>query len=209
MKISTVRSYAEALGVPLMMIEEGDEFIDMIRDPHFGFGKNANPCVDCRIHRLIKAKKIMEDEGASFIATGEVVGQRPMSQRLDCMASIEERSGLKGLLVRPLSAKLLEPTIPEVNGIINRDELFDLSGRSRKPQLAYAAKHGLIHSAPAGGCILTNEETAKRFVELSSSKPQFTLTDFKLLAYGRHFRLESGLTLLLHELMRKIISSKS
>lgn len=187
-----VRSYADALGVPLIIVEEGEEYLDMIRLPHFGFGKNANPCIDCRIHRLTKAKKIMEDEGASFIATGEVVGQRPMSQRLDCMAVIEEKSGLKGRLVRPLSAKLLEPTIPEVNGVINRDLLFDFYGRTRKPQLAYAQKHGLLHSAPAGGCILTNEETAKRFIELSSSKQQFTLTDFKLLAFGRHFRLSSG-----------------
>ena len=192
-----VRSYAEALGVPLIIVEEGEEYIEMIRDPHFGFGKNANPCVDCRIHRLTKAKKIMESEGASFIATGEVVGQRPMSQRLECLASIEERSGLKGLLIRPLSAKLLEPTIPEVKGIINRNALFDFYGRSRKRQLAYAEKHGLIHSTPAGGCILTNEETAKRFIELSSLKPQFTLTDFKLLAFGRHFRLDSGAKLVI------------
>ena len=188
-----VRTYAEALGVPLMIVEEGEEFLEMIRDPRFGYGKNANPCMDCRIHRLRKARKIMESEDASFIATGEVIGQRPMSQRLDCLYKVESDTGLKGRLVRPLSAKLLRPSIPEQNGLIDREKLMAISGRGRNQQLQYARTHSLKHSSPAGGCVLTNVDPARRFLEMVSSNPDFTLADFKLLAYGRHFRLGPGL----------------
>lgn len=184
-----VRTYAEALGVPLMIVEEGEEFLEMIRDPRFGYGKNANPCMDCRIHRLRKARKIMESECASFIATGEVIGQRPMSQRLDCLYKVESGAGLKGRLVRPLSAKLLPPSIPEQNGLIDREKLMAISGRGRTQQLQYARSYSLKHSSPAGGCVLTNIDPARRFLEMVSFNPDFTLADFKLLAYGRHFRL--------------------
>src|SRR5512136_935976 len=113
-----VKAAAEKLGVPLQIIEEAEEYLAVVKNPEFGFGKNANPCVDCRIHRLITAKKIMEAEGASFIATGEVVGQRPMSQRMDCLHKIENHAGLKGYLVRPLSAKLMPPTFAEQKDMI-------------------------------------------------------------------------------------------
>lgn len=190
---SDIKYYAEVLGIPLMIVEEGEEFLSMIRDPRFGYGKNANPCIDCRIQRLRSAAKIMASEGASFIATGEVAGQRPMSQRVDNLYKIETESGLKGVLLRPLSAKLLNPTKPEQNGLINREKLLGISGRSRKVQLEYAKTHGLKHSTPAGGCMLTNADPARRFLEMASFKPEFTLADFKLLAYGRHFRLGPGL----------------
>jgi hypothetical protein len=207
-----VRQAAEKLGVPLEIVEEGEEYLAVVKNPAFGFGKNANPCVDCRIHRLGKAKKIMEAAGASFIATGEVVGQRPMSQRMDCLHKIANHAGLKGYLLRPLSAKLLPPTIAELHGLVHRERLFGISGRSRKEQLAYARKHGLIHGAPAGGCILTNEKTAARFMDLRGHSPDFTLQDFKLLAWGRHFRLSASCKLVIgrddreNGILEKIIS---
>ena len=183
-----VESYAAALGVPLRVEEEGEEFLEMIRDPKFGFGKNANPCVDCRIHRLTKAGRIMEEMGAACLATGEVVGQRPMSQKMHTLYKVEKLAGLTGKLLRPLSAKLLTPTEVEEAGIVDREKLLDISGRSRAAQLAYAKEYGLQHSAPAGGCLLTNVETGARFDDLASHDPQYSLVDFKLLAYGRHFR---------------------
>jgi hypothetical protein len=189
MQFKPVRTSAEKLGVPLQIIEEGGEYLAVVKNPVFGFGKNANPCVDCRIHRLIAAKKIMEAEGASFIATGEVVGQRPMSQRMDCLHKIENHAGLKGYLIRPLSAKLMPPTVAEQKGIIDREKLPSISGRGRKEQIAYARKFGLVHGTPAGGCILTNEKTSERFNDLVRHKPDFDLEDFRLLAWGRHFRL--------------------
>jgi tRNA U34 2-thiouridine synthase MnmA/TrmU len=184
-----IEEYAAALGVPLRVEEEGEEYLAMFRDPKFGFGKNANPCVDCRIHRLKKAARVVEETGAACLATGEVVGQRPMSQKLHTMCKVEKLAGLQGKLLRPLSAKLLTPTDAENAGIIDREKLLDISGRSRTVQLAYAKRYGLSHSAPAGGCLLTNIETGVRLKDLASNDPNYSLTDFKLLAYGRHFRL--------------------
>ncbi|NLL12136.1 MAG: tRNA 4-thiouridine(8) synthase ThiI [Fibrobacter sp.] len=184
-----VRRYADALGVPIRIEEEGEEFLDMILDPAFGYGKNANPCMDCRIARLKKAAKIMEEEGASFIATGEVIGQRPMSQRLECLYTVEKKANLQGILLRPLSARLLPPTKVEEQGLVDRERLLAISGRSRKVQLEYAREHGLIHATPAGGCLLTHADPARRFNELVSHNQKISLNDFKLLAWGRHFRL--------------------
>lgn len=186
---SEIKKYAQALDVPLRIEEEGEDFLNMIKNPKFGFGKNANPCIDCRIHRLKKAYKIMLDEGASFIATGEVVGQRPMSQRIDALYKIENNSDLNGLLLRPLSAKLLNPTKAEIDGLVDREKLMDISGKNRSRQLEYSKKYNLVHATPAGGCILTNIHTAGRFHEMVQNDKEFFLADFKLLAYGRHFRI--------------------
>jgi tRNA U34 2-thiouridine synthase MnmA/TrmU len=184
-----IREYASQLDIPIQIEEEGEEYIEMIRNPYFGFGKNANPCVDCRIHRLSKAKRIMENEDTSFIATGEVAGQRPMSQGYNTLHAIENRAGVKGLLVRPLSAKLLAPSQAELKGIIDREKLFNWSGRGRLAQLDYAKKFNLKHASPAGGCLLTTIGSAKRFHEFVEHTPEYHLNDFKLLAYGRHFRI--------------------
>ena len=185
-----IRSFAEALDIPLRIVEEGEAFYAMVRSPQFGFGKNANPCMDCRIHRLKAARVIMEEEHIPFIVTGEVIGQRPMSQRLSCLQLIERRTGLEGRLLRPLSAKRLEPTIPEQNGLVDRSRLLDWSGRSRQPQLRYARNFGLRHTPPAGGCILTNELSAGRYLTLVKRFPEMSLKDFRLIAYGRHFILD-------------------
>jgi tRNA U34 2-thiouridine synthase MnmA/TrmU len=209
------KSCADVLGIPLRIEEEGEEFMEMIRDPKFGYGKNANPCVDCRIHRVMKAAKIMEEEGAVCLATGEVVGQRPMSQKMQTLRKIEKIAGLSGKLLRPLSAKLLPPTEAELAGIVDREKLLDISGRSRSVQLAYAKEHGLKHGSPGGGCLLTLEDTGVKFNDLMANNPQFSLVDFKLLAYGRHFRLSPKYRLIVsrdheeNEVLEKLYDSSS
>jgi tRNA-uridine 2-sulfurtransferase len=190
-----IKARAAMLDVPLRIEEEGEEYLEMFKTAEYGFGKNVNPCIDCRIHRLSKAKRIMEETGASFIATGEVVGQRPMSQRRECLNIIEKRSGLKGLILRPLCAKILRPTIPEERGWIKRDDMLDIWGRGRKGQMAYAERFGLSYPMPAGGCLLTHARTAERYADLAGNNPDFSLNEFKLLAYGRHFRLGPTLRL--------------
>jgi hypothetical protein len=192
-----IKSSASMLDVPLRIEEEGEEYLAMFKNRQFGFGKNVNPCLDCRIHRLGRAAAIMKDVGASFIVTGEVVGQRPMSQRRECLDIIDKRTGLRGLILRPLSAKILKPTIPEEQGQVNREELLDLWGRGRKGQIAYAKHFNLTYPNPAGGCLLTHARTAERYADLASNNPDFSLNDFKLLAYGRHFRLSPILRLIM------------
>ena len=188
-----IKARAAALNVPLRIEEEGQEYLDMFKSRKFGFGKNVNPCIDCRIHRFKKAAVIMAETGASFIATGEVVGQRPMSQRRECFDIIERESGLRGMIVRPLCAKILKASIPEERGWIKREDMLDFWGRGRKGQMAYAAGFGLTYPSPAGGCLLTHVRTAERYADLEKNDPGFSLNDFKLLAYGRHFRISPKL----------------
>jgi tRNA U34 2-thiouridine synthase MnmA/TrmU len=192
-----IKDRAAMLGVPLRIEEEGEEYLAMFKTRSFGFGKNVNPCLDCRIHRIGKAAVIMKETGASFIATGEVVGQRPMSQRRDCLDIIDKKTGLRGLILRPLCAKVLKPTIPEEQGWIKREDLLDFSGRGRKGQIAYAKQFSLTYPNPAGGCLLTHSRTAERYTDLAQNDPSFSLNDFKLLAYGRHFRLRPNLRLIM------------
>ncbi len=180
--------------VPVEIVDIAAEgYFDVIKNPRYGYGANVNPCVDCRIFMFQRAKKYMEEVGADFIFTGEVLGQRPMSQKRHPMHIIEEQSGLKGYLLRPLSAKLLEPTIPELDGRVDREQLMDISGRSRKPQLELAVKLGLTDWAqPAGGCCyLTDENFARKFRDLFEHDPERELLkrDVNLLTLGRHFRL--------------------
>jgi tRNA-specific 2-thiouridylase len=171
-----------------------DGYINMLRNPKYGFGKNINPCLDCHILMTKEAKKLMDKMDASFIATGEVLGQRPMSQRRDTLHIIERDSSLKGLLLRPLSAKLLPETIPEKKGIVDRDRLLDINGRSRKRQLELAEKWGIKEfSSPAGGCLLTDKNFTRRIRDLLRFKSSITKNDIELLKLGRHFRLSSNL----------------
>jgi len=186
-----VEKYAEVLNLPLRIIHDGEQFLEIMKSPRYGFGKNVNPCIDCRISRLKRAKQIMAEEGADFIATGEVVGQRPMSQRMDKLNTVGNDSGLKGVLLRPLSAGLLEPTIPEQEGWVDRSKLLSIHGRGRKEQLAYAQKFGLQHDSPAGGCLLTQREFSDRFQLLKKNTPDYSYNDFQLLAWGRHFLMDS------------------
>ncbi len=187
---------AESLGLKLIVREEGEDFLDMIKNPSHGYGSAVNPCIDCRIFRLNKAFEIMEQEGADFIATGEVAGQRPMSQNTGALASIKKELSFEDLLVRPLSAKLLEPSLPEREGWVDRSKLLDISGRTRVRQMEYAGQHNLKYGSPGGGCVLTEKDFALRFLDLMDHDPDFGLIDFKLLAYGRHLRISPGLKLI-------------
>ncbi len=190
-------SYAEKsakeLGITLHSHKASQDFLDIVKHPKYGYGRNMNPCLDCRIYILIKAGQYMREIEASFLITGEVLGERPMSQRRDAMNITDRDSGLKGFILRPLSAKLLSPTIPEIKGWINRDRLFNIQGRSRKSQFMLASQYGIREfSTPAGGCLLTEPNFSKRMKDLIKFKPDFILKDVELLKIGRHFRLPSG-----------------
>ena len=186
----------DALGIPLKVFNVSEEYLNLIRHPKHGYGSNMNPCLDCRIFMLKKAKTYMEETGASFIVTGEVLGQRPMSQRRDAMRLIEKETGLGGYIVRPLSAKFLPVTIPEKEGWINRENLLAIQGRSRKPQIELADHYGIHdYPCPAGGCLLTDPGFAKRMKDLMDHKSDFSLNDVHLLKIGRHFRLSPELKL--------------
>ncbi len=184
---------AEEFGVPIKVMNKGENYIDIIRNPKYGYGKGINPCVDCRIYMYKLAKSYMEDIGASFIFTGEVIGQRPMSQRREVFKVVEEESGLEGLIVRPLCAKHLEPTEPEKAGIISRDELLNFIGRTRRPQISLAESLSIKdYPCPAGGCLLTDKIFARKVRDILKHKPRVTTKDLQLLRCGRHFRTPDG-----------------
>ncbi len=170
--------------------ELGDEYIAMVRNTKYGRGSGMNPCIDCRIMMFKEGKKVMEEIGADFLVTGEVLGQRPMSQNLKAMKIIEEESGLSGKILRPLSAKLLQPTEAEKKGLIDRSKLLDISGRSRKMQIELAKKLGIgRYPNPAGGCILTEKAYSRRLKDLFEHEREVRYRDVQLLKLGRHFRL--------------------
>jgi tRNA U34 2-thiouridine synthase MnmA/TrmU len=182
---------ARKLSVPLRVINVGEDYLRVVRKPRHGYGKNMNPCIDCRIFMLRKAKKYAEEIGAAFLFTGEVLDQRPMSQHRKTLGLIEEEAGLKGKILRPLSAKLLEETEPEIRGLVNRKKLLDIEGRSRKKQIEIAGKIGLKeYPCPAGGCLLTYREFAAKVRDLLDHKKRVSLKDIALLKVGRHFRFE-------------------
>lgn len=179
----------ESLGIPLKVFNVSEEYLDIVKHPKHGYGSNMNPCIDCRIFMLKKAKDYMKEGSASFLVTGEVLGERPMSQRKDAMRLIEREAGLEGLILRPLSAKLLPPSIPEKAGWVDREKLLNIQGRSRKPQIQLAACFGIHdYPCPAGGCLLTDPGFARRIKDLMQYHPDFTLNDVHLLKVGRHFR---------------------
>ena len=181
---------AQQLGIPLMVVNVGDAYLDVIRRPKYGYGTQMNPCVDCRIYMFKIAKRYMEELGAGFVVTGEVVGQRPMSQMRRPLSLIETDSGLEGLLLRPLSAALLEPTLPELLGVVDRTKLLAIAGRSRHAQLEAASRDGLTgYSQAAGGCQLTDEQFARKVKDLFAHEERPTTKDMELLTLGRHIRL--------------------
>jgi len=187
----------ETLGIPLRVFNVSEEYLSVVKHPKHGYGSNMNPCIDCRIFMLKRAKAYMEASGAAFIVTGEVLGQRPMSQRRDAMRLIEKEAGLEGLILRPLSAKGLPVTIPEKEGWVDREKLLKIQGRSRKPQIELAGHYGIHdYPCPAGGCLLTDPGFAKRIKDLMAHNPDFSLNDVHLLKMGRHFRFSHGVKLI-------------
>ena len=184
---------AHSLGIPFLVIKMTDEYIGVIRNPKYGYGSSMNPCIDCRIYMFEKVKEVMVKIGASFLVTGEVLGQRPMSQMKNSMALIEERAGLKGLVVRPLSAKAMDPTLPEQAGVVDRGLLYGITGRGRKPQMELAMKLGILdYPNPAGGCLLTDQEFGIRVKDLFDHQDRIDLEDMELLRFGRHFRANAS-----------------
>ncbi|NWF52318.1 MAG: hypothetical protein HXY47_04480 [Nitrospirae bacterium] len=180
---------AEKFGFEVKLIDLSEKFIEIVKKPKFGYGKNMNPCIDCRILMLKEAKAFMEDIMADFIISGEVLGQRPMSQRKNILYCIDKEAGVKDYVLRPLSAKLLRITIPEVRGIVDRDMLFDFRGSSRKPQMRLAKEFVLKeYPAPAGGCLLTEPNYVYRLKDLFTYNSGSNLEDIRLLRIGRHFR---------------------
>lgn len=185
---SKARPAAKMLGVPLREENIREDFLEVLKKPKHGYGAGINPCIDCHALMLKKAREIMQKEEFDFVATGEVFGERPMSQNKNALKIVEKEAGLEGYLLRPLSAKLLEPTIPEKDGKVDREKLFSISGRNRKPQMELAKKFGIeSYPTPAGGCALTQEGFANRLKELMENKPDFNSGDVDLIKFGRHF----------------------
>ena len=181
---------AKQLGIKLHYYFCGSDYLHIIENPAHGYGKRMNPCVDCRIYKFKIAHQIMKDIGAAFLVTGEVLDQRPNSQRRDALDITQRDAGIRGLVLRPLSAKHLQPTIPENEGWIDRTKLLDLKGRGRNPQIELAKKFNIQdYSAPAGGCLLTCEEYALKVKDLLTFNKKLTLPQVKLLRVGRHLRL--------------------
>jgi len=188
---SDARDASRQGDIPMKSFNIAEEYLDIVKHPKFGYGKHLNPCIDCRIIMLQKAKEYMQKIGADFIITGEVLGQRPKSQHKRALVDIEKEAGLDGILVRPLTAKNLSPTRPEVEGLIDREKLLDFRGRNRKPQMALAKEKGIVdYPSPAGGCLLADESFAGRLRDLMNHKPDFTTKDINRLKKGRHFRID-------------------
>jgi tRNA U34 2-thiouridine synthase MnmA/TrmU len=197
---SDVREVARELGIPLEVRPKGEEYIRLLRHPRFGYGRNMNPCVDCRIFMFQLGRPYLEEFGAQFLFTGEVLGQRPMSQMRAAMKRIDRESGLEGWIVRPLSARLLAVTEPERLGWLERDRLLDIWGRGRSRQIELAERYGLRHyQSPGGGCLLTDPQFAKRLEDLFEHAPEDRagVEDVALLRVGRHIRVSEALKIVL------------
>lgn len=188
MGCSAVSRAVEQLGgIPLKKVALGDDYLHMVKSPRHGYGRGINPCIDCRIMKVRKAAEYMNEIGASCIFTGEVLGQRPMSQHRKAMNIIDKESGIAGLILRPLSAAHFEPTQPELQGIIDRSKLLDFQGRTRKPQIELAKEKNIIdYPCPNGGCLLTDERFASRLTHYFSKNENVSVNDMPLLKTGRH-----------------------
>ncbi|MFW8600263.1 thiamine biosynthesis protein [Desulfobacterota bacterium M19] len=183
----------EKYGINLTLVEISDAYMAMLRNPAHGYGKHFNPCLDCKIFMMTRAREMMTELKASFIISGEVVGQRPMSQRRDALRVVERESGCEGILLRPLCARRLEPTRPELTGLVDRARLAALSGRSRAGQMAMAVRFGFDdYPTPAGGCILTDPIVSKRIKTYYAEHERLSAADMRLLMVGRQFRLPMG-----------------
>ncbi len=196
-RLEHMQSMCDQVGAELMVIDIQSEFLqEVLFDPKHGYGKNFNPCIDCHAKMFAVAKRIMEAEGASFLVSGEVMGQRPMSQNKDSLQTVLNESNCDGILLRPLSAKMLLPTIAEEKGWVDRDRLEGITGRSRERQLILAKEIGLADfESPGGGCLLTDENFAKKMFDFIKHD-KFEVKDIPVMKFGRHFRLKDGAKLI-------------
>ena len=206
---------AKKFGVPIKSIDITDQLLAKVKNPKHGHGSGLNPCVDCRIIGFGLAKEYMKEIGADFVITGEVLGSRPMSQRMQPLKIIEGESGLAGYIVRPLCARLLSPSIPEEKGWVDREKLFDIQGRSRKPQMALAVQLQIgDYPSPAGGCLLTEKVFSQRLGVLLKENSNPKTRDLYLLRVGRHFISSEGQRFIISrhkeddEALRKLISAE-
>jgi len=184
---------AHYIGLSLQVVDITDRFLPIVLSPRHGYGKRLNPCIDCHKLMFKIVGEMLKEEGGDFIISGEVLGQRPMSQNLRSLSLISHDSGFQDLILRPLSAKRLAETLPEKKGWIIRERLLGLSGRSRKPQIELAKKFGIKeYPAPAGGCLLTEVVFSRRLKDLLYRNPKFLRRDIELLKWGRHFRINEG-----------------
>ena len=181
------------LGIPIEVLDAGEAYLRMVLNPKHGYGKRANPCIDCRIFMIHGAAEFMREHGGDFVFTGEVLGQRPMSQHMQALRLIEKECGIEGYLLRPLSAQHLAPTMPERLGWVDRERLLGIAGRSRKEQMSLSAQWGIQdYPQPSGGCcFLADENFAKRFHDKREHTPIESIRreELILLKVGRHFRL--------------------
>jgi tRNA U34 2-thiouridine synthase MnmA/TrmU len=184
------RKASQMTGIPLTVKQIYPVYIKMLKNPPAGYGKHMNPCMDCHSLMFKLAGEMMQAQGFDFLFSGEVVGQRPMSQTKSALRYVEKHSGFEGYILRPLSAKNLPQTIPEKEGLVNRELLLDIEGRSRKRQIQLAKKFGITeYPTPAGGCLLTDQGYTNRLKDLFNHQRDCTEAELHLLKYGRHFRL--------------------
>ena len=184
------RRAAEQLGIPLLVRDIGDIHLEMIKNPQYGYGKNMNPCIDCHAMMFRVAGEIMADEGFDFLFSGEVLGQRPMSQNLSALRAVAKHSGQPDRILRPLSARLLPVTPMEEQGLVDREQLLDIQGRTRRRQEELAREWGLRdYPASGGGCLLTEKHFSDRLRDLVTHEPECSVVDVELLKTGRQFRL--------------------
>ena len=194
----SAKKAAAALDLPLHVVDFTDDEIALVENPPHGFGGAMNPCIDCHARMIARAGEMMTSLGFDFVSTGEVLNQRPMSQNKQSLGVVEKCSGLKGRLLRPLCAQLLEPTIPEQEGLIDRSKLLALSGRRREPQMALAAQFGLVdYPSPAGGCKLTEKGFGRRLKDHLDHEGLRERRLVELLNIARRFRLPSGTGIIL------------
>jgi tRNA U34 2-thiouridine synthase MnmA/TrmU len=181
---------AENIGVPFKVVDLTKDHLPIVKNPKHGHGENMNPCIDCHMLMIRKAGEMMKGEGADFLITGEVLGQRPMSQNKRALALVAEGSGYNGFLLRPLSAKRLPQTVPVQKGWVDGEKLMGFSGRSRKPQMALAKSLGIeTYPSPAGGCLLTDQVFSRRLRDLFEQQSDPDVSEIELLKTGRHFRI--------------------
>ena len=185
------RLTAERIGLPLTVLDITEEHLQMLHAPRYGYGRNMNPCIDCHTLMLRIAGRRMQEEGADFVFTGEVLGERPMSQGKQSLYVVAKNSGYADRILRPLSARLLPETEPERSGKVDRDRLCDIQGRGRKRQMEMAAHYGITsYPPPAGGCLLTDPIFSRRLRDLFDHHRDYEIRDIDLLKVGRHLRLD-------------------